>query len=250
MAYSKDRKCLMSGIMGAGILFLGCAIAQAESVIMLIYQEIEPGQGKALVRKIINEGFMRIDNGQENDGFVLFDRKKQVIYNISFRDKTIFTLHSKKITGSIPLKFSIREKIITAETTPLLDGKLKHLRFWAGDQLCLNRFSLAGLLPEVIKIQKEYLEILAGEHLAVIKSTPREMLDPCDLALHISHWQQRFEGGFPVMEYEYTGKERILMDFDPAYQLNFPWTRLPLGFKYYSPEKLRSHNLDVSWRSR
>lgn len=240
----------MRVLMGASIWLLGGAIAQAEPVIMLIYQEIEPSHGKILVRKMINEDFMRIDNGQENDGFVLYDRKKQVIYNVSFRDKTIFTIQAKKLAGNVPLKFSIREETIAAETPPLLGGKLKHLRFWAGDQLCLNRFTLAGLLPEVIKAQKEYLEILASEHLAVIKNTPREILDPCDLALHISHWQQRFEGGFPVMEYEYTGKERILMDFDPAYQLRLSWTQLPPGFKYYSPEKLRSENLEVSRQPR
>ena len=245
MEHIKDGKFLTNGLIGAIILLLGSAMAHAEPVIMLIYQEIEQNYTKVLVRKIINAEFMRIDNGKENDGFVLYDRKKQIIYNVSFGDKSIFTINAKKSPVKAPLKFSVREKTVTAETTALLHGKLKHLRFWAGDQLCLNRFILAGLLPEAIKAQKEFLEVLAGEHLAVIKNTPQEMQEPCDFALHISHWQQRFEGGYPVLEYEYTGKERILMDFDPTYQLTLPWTQLPLGFKLYSPEKLRSENLDV-----
>ena len=40
---------------------------------------------------------MRIDNGQADDDFILFDAIKQVIYSINHDDQTILTIKSNTL---------------------------------------------------------------------------------------------------------------------------------------------------------
>ena len=74
------------------------------------------------VRMLVSEKFLRIEDGDTRDGFIVFDRAARTIYSVSHAGKSTLVLHARPVTLFVPKQFEHkveRDKV----TLPPVDGK-------------------------------------------------------------------------------------------------------------------------------
>lgn len=181
---------------------------------VFIFSETPPGGVASPVRMFINDYFIRIDEGESQDGYVLFDRKKQVIKSVVNETKTIFIIKKTKLDAKPPIK--INYTVVKESSSALMKkrGGMKafHHKYSANGKACYNTVSVKSYMPEAVQALKEFREVLAGEHSKTITSIPGEEHDACDLALNIFYAGKHLEAGFPVREWGEDGYQRFLGD--------------------------------------
>src|SRR5690349_7087183 len=70
---------------------------------MLQFVENDTSGAATPVRMVIGRKFLRIDGGEVERDFILFDREKRTIYNVSAADKLILTIPQRAApTGKPP----------------------------------------------------------------------------------------------------------------------------------------------------
>lgn len=213
----------------------------AESV--FVYLEKEPGQEPAISKFTLDKNFLRIDSGRDG-GFVLFDRNKKEVFSVSGFDKTIMVIAKRlgSIRSPIKIDFKVEKKEINVR---IFSSPLLHHRFYANGQRCSDLFSVVVPNDGLLDTLKEFYNILALEHAQVLETTPTDVLDACDLSLYVVHSNFRLKYGLPSQEIDYTGKHRILLDFDLDYEAPAGWQRLPDGYEQYHPGQIRGIDLDA-----
>jgi len=72
------------------------ASAKGIKSLVLFYDEIEQGVGVQNMRYIINENYLRIDDGKDDADFILFDVKQKTIFSINHEDQTILKIENNK----------------------------------------------------------------------------------------------------------------------------------------------------------
>lgn len=180
---------------------------------VLIFHEKEPDNEGHRVVFFVNPDIMRINDWQEVDDFILFDRKTQTIYNVVKKDATILMIKPRPVDIKSPLAYEIREEKQKSAAAASANGNdAFHYKYMIGDRECYNAVSLDGYQEDVVAALKEFRTVLAGEHAKTIGSTPVEMLDACDLAMNIFEPTRYIEKGFPLREWDSKGYQRFLVD--------------------------------------
>ena len=107
-------------------LFACSAKEQGNTMVMFVEQEqgVEPYQ----TRMIVTKDFLRIDDGQDSDSFVLFDRVKKIVYSTNPDDHAIMAVHEKKMPGNKKLEPPIKlvqtvKEVKDMKDAPEIDGK-------------------------------------------------------------------------------------------------------------------------------
>ncbi len=220
-----------------GILILASyAAVAAEQVLVLIFKEQDPDGSAYISRMIINDAFLRLDYGQDQAGFILFDRNSQVINSITFHDRSVMVIAAKKVVQKSPIKLKLSSKRIASAKVKLIETtEMLHHRFFANELRCFDSFIIPNFIPDASKALKNYYAALAGEHAQTMHRIPEEMLDACDLAINIFSSDRHFNEGFPIRELFYDGKERALLDFDEKYMMDEKWRQIPEDFTRYYP---------------
>lgn len=221
---------------GTGDVQPDAAGEQIKPGTVLIFHEQEAGAEAARMVYFINADTMRINEWQDPNDFILFDRNTRTIYNVVASDKTILVIKDRPVNGPPPLNYELGEaKEKSSAAVRSKDGlDAWHYRYTIGDAVCYNTVSMEGYLPEVVQALKEFRQVLAGEHAKGLGSTPPDMLDPCDLAMNIFESGRYLDKGFPLREWNDKGYQRFLVDVryeqvPPAVVL-----QLPEGYKQYS----------------
>ena len=77
-----------------------CAQKQAGDT-LVVFVEQEDGVDPYQTRMIITEDFVRIDDGEGDKDFVLFDRKNMVVQSVTSSEKTILKSEPAKRSSKI-----------------------------------------------------------------------------------------------------------------------------------------------------
>ena len=72
----------------------------------LSFSEAGPEGDAYPVRMLVNERFLRIEDGDARDGFIVFDRTSKTIFSVSHPDKTTLVLHSQTVKLDVPKTFT------------------------------------------------------------------------------------------------------------------------------------------------
>ena len=206
--------------------------------IFLSFTESGP-DGDYPVRMLVSEKFLRIEDGDTQDGFIVFDRAARTIYSVSHSGKSTLVLHARPVTLAMPKQFEhkvLREK----ETLPSVDGKsVAHYRLLTNGERCFDVYAADGLLPEAVAALREYHETLAGEQAAMQTNMPIGMQSACDLADQVFLPARYLAHGFPVRQVNRAGVARQL----GGYQRDVPVEKgifdVPKDYKQMSPAELR-----------
>jgi hypothetical protein len=219
-------------------LTLSACTEKSLPTIFLSFSESSP-DGEYPVRMLVSDKFLRIEDGDTHDGFILYDRAAHTIYSVSHAAKSTLVLHARPVTLSAPQQFEHkveREK----ETLPPVDGKtVTHYRLFTNRERCFDVYAADGLLPEAVAALREYHESLAGEQAVMQTNFPTGMQSVCDLADQVFVPARYLVQGFPVRQVNRTGITRQLISYKRDVPVEKGIFDLPKDYKLITPGELR-----------
>ena len=212
------------------------SISHAESVksLVLYYDEVEEGVGVQSMRYLINNNFLRIDNGDEKADFILFDVNKKLIFSINHEDQTVLKIeyHTWK-KPVFDFKSSINETLMSSApkvfNKPVYNYQLK-----ADDQVCTQVFMIKNTYPQAMQVMYAYQQVLSGQQVATLDNTPKEMHTPCFLLDQVYHQAEYYKSGLPVQISYSRGYAKLLKDFKEQ-SVDTRLFEIPAAYKEYKP---------------
>jgi hypothetical protein len=201
---------------------------------------VESGpDGDHPVRMLITERYLRIEDGDDQDGFILFDRANRTVYSVSHVARSTLVVQAQPVTLPAPAAFTHRRES-GKDTPPAVDGKMvAHYRYFTNDKLCFEVYAVKDFLSGATRALREYQEVLAGEQGAMQARMPEGELQVCELADLVFHPGRNLEQGFPLRLVKAGGVTRQLVDFKTGVPLEPKLFELPPDYKTFSPAGLR-----------
>ena len=212
----------------AALLLGGCSGTedepQAETQagdLVLHFQESEPGIEPYSVRMLITRSHIRIDDGFDESGFVLYDRATRTIYSVTHEDRQILRIDYRPVTIVPPRELVHTQNESSDPQAPTIDGKVPvHYELLTNGQACHDVVAVPGLLEEARVALIEYHDALAGEQAANLFKTPPEYQSDCMLSNLVFAPSRYLEFGFPIQERTHDGYLRALVDFERGADLS------------------------------
>ncbi len=198
----------------------------------LVYLEREPGIQPYRSRYIVNARYLRIDDEDQNGDFMLFDRRREIIFSVSSGNRSILEIRRHEKGGEPPRELSIHKERLPLEGAPDIGGReaLFH-RYAVNGETCLEQVAVPDLAPAMVEALKEFRDVLSGEHRRMVPFTPADMQKPCDLARHAFHTERFMEHGLPLREWDPAGTGRELVSMDPGFDADPALFELPAGYR-------------------
>ena len=232
-------------------LLFSCANKeQSDTLVLFVEQEngVEPYQ----TRMIVTKKFVRIDDGEGTDSFVLYDRTKQIVYSTNPDEKTIMAVHKKKLgKGEVfepPFKLthSVKE-MPKMKNAPTINGEsAKHYQLITNNEKCYDVVSVKGLMPNVVSALTEFNNHMATDSMVTFNNMPADMHDACDMTLTTFKPARQFEFGFPIQEWGKREYSRSLVDYDVNYKVDPKLFILPEGYRQYTVQELREGKVNFA----
>jgi hypothetical protein len=221
-----------------GVMLASCSEKPVEATVL--YQvEQEPGGEPYRTRLVVTAKFLRLDEDNEGNDFLLFDRAQKTIYSVSREGKRVLIIKS----GAEPVKApaNLAHKVETdAATFPAVAGKkITHYRLLTNGRQCYDLHAAEGLLPEVVAALREYYLTLAEQQALTLTVMPKEMQTPCDLANNVYLPTRHLEHGLPIRLTDMNGKTSELMDFRTDFKAGERLFTLPVDYRWMSINELR-----------
>ena len=204
-------------------------------VTILDFIEVEQGTDPYSTRMLISDRYLRVDEGDGTEGYVLFDRKKQRIFSVVNDNESIVVVDPANPLQPVPDDLKIRTDKIVLDDMPTISGvQPSYYQFYANDILCYHLVAADGLLPKVTSILKEYQSVLAAQQQESLGFTPTELLTPCYLANYIYAPTLYIMKGFPIEQWDIAGYRRSLQEIRENVAVNETLFSLPDEYQYFS----------------
>lgn len=204
---------------------------------VLYYRNSEPGVDPYLSRWLVTDKFLRIDEGDAADNYVLFNRESKTVYSVVHGDRTVLDIPARPVDKRPAGELRQESRIVRDEKFPAVEGRPPLYReLYVNGTLCYSTVSVAEVLPDVVKVLREYRRVMAGEHAKNIDNTPVELQQPCELSLHIFQPLWRLEQGLPIQEWDPQGKTQLLLDYKTAEAVDDALFAVPHGYRHYQTQ--------------
>ena len=209
--------------------------AADETPATVVYlQESEPGVEPYATRMIVTPDFLRMDDGQDDGDYLLYDRRSRAIHSVSHEDRTVLDIPFHAVGIEPPPGLERITRRTVDEQAPAVGGRQPvQQKDFVNARLCMETVSAPGLLDDARRALKEYREALAGEQARNLYKTPPELRDPCMLSNLVFHPGKGLEEGFPLYERNQAGRTRELTDFRRNEKVRVSLFELPRGYRHY-----------------
>jgi len=188
--------------------------ADSIKITELMYQEAAPGVGVYPYRILSNDEFLRFDGGNDNDGYILYERKNNRVISVNHEDQTRIIIQPKSKTMYKNEKINVDFIHTELEKSPQLQGKKAKMHdIVANENLCRQVLSFEGLLPNFIKIWQEYEDLMQRQNQQTLSRTPLDMQTDCFITNNISHASSFLNFGLPFSIKSKDGTLRILQNY-------------------------------------
>jgi len=204
-------------------------------VTILEFNEVEEGLEPYLTRMMVGERYIRIDDGDHSDGYVLFDRLKKRIFSVVDETESILVVDPVHPLQAMPDDLQIRPELQEMDEVPTIAGiKPSYYQFHANGTLCYHLVAADGFMPEVTKALQDYQLILAAQQQETLISTPKELQTPCFLANYIYAPTIYISKGFPLEQWDEAGYHRSLSNIIEDVSISQALFALPDSYEYFS----------------
>ncbi len=217
-------------------LLMMTTTSQAEDIksLSLIYDEVEQGAGLLQMRYLVNDRFMRIDNGQDKADFVLFDVNSRDVYSVNHEDRTLLKI-SYQQWQSPEFDFEVSESESELKDAPKINQQTVHqYQLKANGEVCTGVAYLKGLYLDEMKVFHLYQQTLSGQQVVSLDNTPKEFHTPCYLVDQVYHSGDYYLKGLPVQISYSRGYEKYLKHFEEV-EVDAGLFVLPEGYKEFQP---------------
>ncbi len=221
------------------LLFGGCSQPDggAQSTVTLLnYQEQEAGIEPYPLRVLVNEHFLRFDDGYDASNFMLMDRDTQTVYSVSHEDQSILVISGYPAAGAAPAEIVLTEEREADTAAPEIEGKQPlFIRFLASGAVCYHAVVVPGLLEQVRVALAEYATALGNRQFSDMASVPEEMQTPCFMSRYVYSPARHLQNGLPISEWDEEGYRRTLVDFREGEKVAADLFALPDGYASFRP---------------
>ena len=189
--------------------------AQTARVAMLLFDEEESGTGSYPVRYLVNDAFLRIDDGHAASDYILLDRASATIHSISHEHGNVLIIH-RQPQPAVPASLRLTHEQVPNTEAPAISGKQpQHYRYLSNGELCYEAMVVPGLMQAAVDGLAEYERLLAGQQAAKLENTPVEFRTPCFLSRYIYAPGRHLLQGLPIQVWATDGFRRALVNFSP-----------------------------------
>jgi hypothetical protein len=180
----------------------------------------------------VNRGFLRLDQGVEDEGFILFDSADKTIYSVDPEERTVLVIKHRRPgpePRSVPTSESSR---VDGEKVPKVAGvKPEHWEFHSDGRLCRSAMVLPGVMDSALAVYANYLEQHGLQQQVALNHLPEEFRDACELANQVYHPAAALSQGLPLRIWEPDGESWELIDFRQHFSVGADLFTLPQGFR-------------------
>lgn len=222
------------------VAVLTAACTPGGNATIIHFEEQESGSDKYRSRVIITPDYMRLDDGEAAVDFVLYDRKKRVIYSTNSLDKRTLVIKWRKAALTMPEALKNRVEIVQDSVPTIADKPVTHYRLYTNGKQCYDLFAAKGLLPGAVKAMTEFQETLAVEHSNFMLAMPLQTASVCDRVNNVFDPARYLKFGFPVHASDFLGRSRQLVDYKANVKIDKKLFKLPEGFEQYSAQDMRA----------
>lgn len=180
------------------LVFASSVYSATLDSLVLQYDETESGADVQSMRYIINDQFLRIDNGNADSDFILFDRHKKTVFSINHEDQTVLKI------SYIPWKspkydFQVSFEEHALSDAPKVFGKqVFSYQVKAENKVCTRVLLVKNMHMNRLQVLYEFQNIMSGQQVATLHNTPEEFHTPCFLVDQIFHKADYLKLGLPI----------------------------------------------------
>ena len=224
------------------LLAVGCTQPGGESlepatVTLLTYQEQEAGVEPYPLRMLVNERFLRFDDGYDASDFMLMERDTQTIYSVSHEDQSILVIADSPAAEAAPDELVLtEERVVDTDAPEIAEKQPEYIRFLASGTVCYQAMVVPGLLEPVATALADYAIALGNRQYSDLASVPGEMLTPCFLSRYVYAPDRHLRHGLPIQEWDETGYRRTLVDFSEGEIVDAGLFALPAAYERFRPD--------------
>jgi hypothetical protein len=205
---------------------------------LLIYRISSPAEEIYLNRLLVTPEFLRLDRGEQDSGYILYDRRQGVVYSADHEERSILIIDPPPLNKELAAQATaIEVKPVASEKAPVVGGVTPQrwvLR--AGGRQCREAYVLPGLMSNAVAAYGEYLSVLARQQALALPAIPAEFQDACDNAVHLLAPDALLRKGLPLKVWDEQGYRESLIDFREGFQvpesdftLPDDYSRMPMG---------------------
>ena len=212
-----------------------CAEVAAE---LLIYRVASPVEEVYLNRLLVTPKFLRLDRGEQDSGYILYDRRQGVVYSVDREERSILVIDPPPLKEEFEARTEAIEVIsVASEKVPSVGGvSPQHWVLRAGGRQCREAYVLPGLMPNAAAAYGEYLSVLARQQALALPVIPAEFQDACDMAVNILAPDSLLRKGLPLRIWDGQSYRESLIDFreefrvpESDFSLPADYARMPMG---------------------
>ncbi len=191
------------------------------------YEDREPEQPAYLSRILILADRMRMDYGQDDQGFILFDRQANTIWHVAPGESRMTGIASGSVKNVWPKAWTLSQ-----ETLPSDVGEITQVRL--NGALCVE-FKSAPLLQKEARLMWDFRRMLAANQANAWAATPEDIRQPCALAIDVREAGVEYSRGLPLAVRYWDGRSRVYQGYDKRaprselFDLPAGYTRVVVG---------------------
>ena len=203
----------------------------AEPAALVVYQVWEQGSDPYVSRVIVSADHLRLDEGVDGDGYTLFDRRQEILYNVSLSDRSVQVMQPPFNVPDPSDSLILQEVVELDEQAPAVGGiQPKNVRLLANGELCSELVVLQGVMQETLAALAEFKLALARIQAQALDAMPLSGRSPCDLAANVYAADRSLQFGLPIHERS-AGRSQTLVDFDADFDADSALFSLPESFE-------------------
>lgn len=205
----------------------------------LNFIEQERGTGPYRTRILVTSEFVRIDDGVDNNEFILFDRLAQILYSVNPMDARILVMQPGHPDAKSPVRLEHQVKR-QDDKPPHVGGRpVKHYVLMTNGAVCYDLYAVEALLPDALQAMREFHETLAREQALSPAFTPDEFQSPCELANNVFAPARQLAHGFPIRYVDMNGRTRELADYRVGAEVSAALFELPASYRRMTLQEIR-----------
>ena len=217
-----------------GLLLLAACKPGGPTATVLRFIELEGGVTPVNTRMLVSAEMLRIDDGEQSDGYILFDRRTRTIYSVSHASRSVFVVKPKSVTLTAPSPFVHRVVAESSKLPAIAGHPIVQAVHITNGKVCAEVFAAKGLLPDAVAALRAYAEAQAGEQAESEVAKPADLQSDCDLAEHVFTPGRHLDHGFPVrLNRPASGHTRQLGDYREGVPVSPSQFEVPAAYRKF-----------------